>query len=87
MVPLSFTMAERGVALDVELADETFRPLLGELRIASPLLASKVEDAAISHDPVIELEEREIEFLATAATVLLKGGLIDDPELRVLAEL
>ena len=87
MVPLSLTMAERHLGLDVELADETLRPFLGELRVVSPLLASKIEDAVLSHAGVIELDEREVGFLATAAAVLLKGGLIDDPELRVLAEL
>jgi hypothetical protein len=88
MMPLTFRMPERGIELTVGLNDATFRPLLGELRIVSPLLATKIEDVAVdAGDHVVELDERETTFLASAAATLLRSPLVDDPELEQIAEL
>ena len=87
MVPLHLRMRRRGLALDVELEDETVRPLLGELRIVSPLLASRIEDAVAAHDPVVHLDDDEVEYLRTAARVLVTNPRVTDPELRLIAQL
>jgi len=88
MVPLTLRMPERGLQLTVMLADETFRPLIGELRIASTQLADKLEQAALNRDQQItELDQRETGLVAVAARVLLESNLVDDPELEHLAQL
>jgi hypothetical protein len=84
MTPISFRAAD-GLAIDVTLQDETIEPLLGQLRIAAPLLAAKVEDALRSESPQVRLDEHEDELLAAAANVVGKSDRIDDTELERIA--
>ncbi len=72
----------------MSLGAETFRALLGELRIVSPALADRVEPAAVERgDRVVELDARETTLLASAAETLLQSPLVDDPELEQIAQL
>ena len=87
MVALSLRLAGHPNELEFELADETFRPLIGELRIVSPLLAAKLEDAVVVGTGALELDERDVEFVATAARVVAKGDLVHDPALDRLGQL
>jgi hypothetical protein len=87
MVTLTLGLAGNANDLELELADESLRPLIGELRIVSPLLAAKVEDAVVAGSGTLQLDEREVEFLATAARVVAKGDLVHDPTLDRLAQL
>jgi hypothetical protein len=79
-------MPDRGLELNVELGDATLRPFLGEIRIVSPALADKVENAAL-HDTPVDLDEREIQFVASAAQTLRQSSLVDDSELDEIARL
>jgi hypothetical protein len=86
MTPISFRAAD-GLALDVTLQRTTFTSLLGVIRIASPALADKVQDAArdgATH--VVNLGEDEVEFLSAAANTRRKSERIDDTELDRIAE-
>jgi hypothetical protein len=85
MTPLSFRAAD-GLELDVQLRDETVPPLLDALRIASPLLVTKIEDA-LRNPPahVVELEEEEVEFLSAAANTVRRSHRIADSELDRIA--
>jgi len=86
MTPIQFRAAD--LTCDVNLADATIEPLLGELQIASPILAEKVQQAAFDvSSNVVLLEEQEGELLAAAAQVVAKSMVDEDPELDRLAGL
>jgi len=85
LVPVSFRAAD-GLALDVTLQEETFAALVGELRIVSPLLAGKVEDA-VRDDGAVWLEDEEVEFLAAGANIARKSDRAEDTELERIARL
>jgi hypothetical protein len=72
---------------DVELGDGTVSPLIEELRIASLLLAAKIEDAALSSYPKVNLDPDETQQLAAAADLLIEGRHGDDPGLLTLSHL
>ena len=72
----------------VELQLETFRPLLGELRMSRPKLALAVEQAGLGYAaPRVQLHDGDVSALAIAARVLRESLLLDDPALEQLAEL
>ena len=72
--------------LVVDLDDETIRPLVGDLRIASPALAEKFEEAVFVPLQVLLLDEREVELLAAAAKTV-SNSFVEDPALEQLAHL
>jgi hypothetical protein len=86
MIAISFRAAD-GLLLDVSLQPETVTPLIGELRIVSPVLAAKVEDAVHQDVADVWLDDEEVEFLAAAANVVRKSDRIDDSELDRITEL
>lgn len=87
MIPISFRAPDSELALDVTLANETVEPLMDQLRIVSPLLADKVDDARRESPHVVVLQKEEVELLAAAAHVVSKSHRVDDSELERLAQL
>jgi hypothetical protein len=88
VIPITFRLPDRGLELDVQLADETFRPLIGELRLARPQLASRVEQTVLAGSTsFVEVHDRDAAALAVAARVLLESRLVDDSALEHLAQL
>jgi hypothetical protein len=67
--------------MSVVLGDATLRPFLGALRLVSPELAVRLEDAAFRDYPV-DVDEREIELLASAAQRVRQSPPVEDPELE-----
>jgi len=85
MTSISFRGAD-GLLLDVRLQRETVTLLISQLRIVSPILADKVEEAVL-HTAPVQLEDEEVEFLAAAARLVSKNDRIDESELERIAAL
>lgn len=85
MTSISFRAPGSGVALDVILANKTFKALVGELQIVSPILADKVDHAVGQPRHIVLLQEDEVELLAAAARVVSKSDTLDDSDLERLA--
>jgi hypothetical protein len=81
---LSFLLVDTGELLKVKLKLDTFRPLVGEVRLTRPDLAAAIED--LSREQVM-LRDGDTAAVAVAARVLLESKLVDDPALARLAEL
>jgi len=47
VIPFVFRMPERGLELQIALDDATFRPLVGQVRVAGPVLADTLERSAV----------------------------------------
>lgn len=81
---LNFLRADTGDHLTVSIKLDTFRPLIGEVRLARPDLAAAIEDITLA---TITLHDGDTAALAVAARVLLESDLVDDPALEKLAEM
>jgi hypothetical protein len=81
---LTFLRPDTGDRFTVSLRLDTFRPLVGELRLARPDLAAAIEDLTLE---TITLRDGDTAALAVAARVLLESQLVEDPALERLAEL
>jgi hypothetical protein len=87
-ISLTFRLPDsrRDVAVPLEL--ETFRPLIGELRLTRPDLAARIEAAGrAAGSPIIALRDGDLEALAVAARLLRESQLVTDPALQQLAAL
>ncbi len=83
-IQLNFVVADSGESVSVDLRLDTFRPLVGEVRINRPDLAAEIEDTTTD---TIMLRDGDTAALAIAARVLRESLLLDDPALEQLAEL
>jgi hypothetical protein len=84
IIQLNFVYADTGDQFTVSLKLDSFRPLVGEVRLNHPDLAATIED--VSRE-TIPLRDGDVEALSIAARVLLESQLVDDPALEQLAEL
>ena len=85
-IPLLFRTLEADTIIQLEL--DTFRPLVGELRLVRPKLAAAIEQAGFGYtEPLIELGDGDAATLSLAARVLRESLLLDDPALEQLAQL
>jgi len=77
-------MADGGETLTVSLKLDSFRQLVGDVRLARPDLAAAIEDVIAE---TITLRDGDTAALAVAARILLESQLVEDPALERLAEL
>jgi hypothetical protein len=85
---IALTLRHDGRNIAVELQLETFRPLVGELRLSRPKLAAAVQQAGRGYTaPSVDLHDGDVAAIAVAARVLRESLLLDDPALEQLAEL
>jgi hypothetical protein len=83
-IQLTFLHADDGESVIVSLRLDTFRPLIGEVRLSRPDLAAAIEDVTRE---TIPLRDGDTGVLAIAARLLLESRLVDDPGLEHLARL